>query len=423
MFSKQFRQIFTIVFLSIMFFFVGCQPPANNIDVASEPENYLILISFDGFRWDYLDKTDTPNLDRLVTTGVKADALIPAFPSKTFPNHYTIVTGLYPENHGIVFNTIYDPTFDATFSLGNREEVQNGRWWGGEPIWVTAEKQGLKALCNFWPGSEAEINGVRPSYWVEYDGNVPNEDRVETVFEYLDKPAKERPSFYTIYFSDPDDYGHMGGPDSSSINIAIQECDARIGQLIDGLEQRNLFDKVNIMIVSDHGMAQLSPKRLIFIDDYLDPTNLKTPNSSPVLDLWCEESQVDSIFNLINGKHPHLTVYKKQDIPERLHFSNNRRIAPIIGIVDNGWSLTSHDYYADHQSYYNGGTHGFDPAHSDMHAFFLAHGPSFKSGTTVPAFENIQLYNLMARVLEIEPVENDGDFELVKNILINANLE
>ncbi len=418
MFSKQFQHYFTtiIIFITTLFF-LACNSISKET-AGNEPENYLILISFDGFRWDYMEKTDTPNLDRLVVNGVKADALIPAFPSKTFPNHYTIVTGLYPENHGIVANTMYDPVFDATFSLGNREEVQNGRWWGGEPIWVTAEKQGLKTLCNFWPGSEAEIQGVRPSFWVTYDGNVPNEERVEKVFEYLDKPSKERPSFYTIYFSDPDDYGHLVGPDSLSINIAIKECDARIGQLIAGLEQRNLFDKVNIMIVSDHGMAQLSQERLIFLDDYLDPTDLKIPNLSPVMDIWCDESEVDSIFNLINEKHPHLSVYKKPDIPERLHYSNNRRIAPIIGIMDNGWSLTSHDYYESHQSYYSGGTHGYDPEYSDMHAFFLAHGPAFKSGITVPAFENIQLYNLMTKIFNIEPAPNDGNIEIVENVLV-----
>ncbi|MCJ7802063.1 MAG: ectonucleotide pyrophosphatase/phosphodiesterase, partial [Candidatus Marinimicrobia bacterium] len=309
------------------------------------------------------------------------------------------------------------PVYDATFSLGNREEVQNGRWWGGEPIWVTAEKQGLKTLCNFWPGSEAEINGERPTYWVTYDGNVPNDERVEKVFQYLDKPAKDRPSFYTIYFSDPDDYGHLGGPDSSSINIAIRECDARVGQLIAGLEQRNLFDKVNIIIVSDHGMAQLSQDRVVFLDDYLDTSNLNILNWYPILDIWCEDSEIDSIYNLINGKHPQLSVYKKQDIPKRLHYSNNRRIAPIIGILDNGWSLTTHEYFESHQSHYSGGTHGYDPANPDMSAFFLAHGPAFNSGTTVPAFENIQLYNLMADVLEIDPSPNDGDFSKISNVL------
>jgi len=417
MFSKQFQYSFTItIMLIISLFLFSCKSPSNETK-NNEPENYLIIISLDGFRWDYMDKTDTPNLDQLVASGVKADALIPSFPSKTFPNHYTIVTGLYPENHGIVANTMYDPVFDATFSLGNREEVRNGRWWGGEPIWVTAENHGLKTLCNFWPGSEAEINGVRPAYWITYDGNVPNDERVETVFRYLDKPAKDRPSFYTIYFSDTDDYGHLGGPDSSSINIAIRECDARIGQLIAGLEQRNLFDKVNIIIVSDHGMAQLSQERLVFLDDYLDPTNLNMPNWSPVMDIWCEEAEVDSIFNLINGKHLNFSVYKKQDIPERLHFSENRRIAPIIGIMDNGWTLTSRDYFASHQSYYTGGTHGYVPAHSDMHAFFLAHGPAFKSGIAVPAIENIQLYNLMAKVLEIDPSPNNGDFSKISSVL------
>jgi len=417
MFSKQFRHSFTITIMLIISLFVfSCKSHSNKI-ANNESENYLILISLDGFRWDYMDKTDTPNLDRLVANGVKADALISVFPSKTFPNHYSIVTGFYPENHGIVSNTMYDPIFDATFSLGNREEVRNGRWWGGEPIWITAENQGLKTLCNFWPGSEAEIKGVRPTYWVTYDGNVPNDERVEKVFQYLDKPAKERPSFYTIYFSDPDDYGHLGGPDSSSIKVAIKECDDRIGQLIAGLEQRNLFDKVNIIILSDHGMAQLNQNRVVFLDDYLDPSNLNILNWYPILDIWCEDSEIDSIFNLINNKHPQLSIYKKQDIPKRFHYSNNRRIAPIVGILENGWSLTTHEYFKSHQSHYSGGTHGYDPAHADMHAFFLAHGPAFKSGTTVPAFKNIQLYNLMAKVLEIDPLPNDGDFSKISNVL------
>jgi predicted AlkP superfamily pyrophosphatase or phosphodiesterase len=229
----------------------------------------------------------------------------------------------------------------------------------------------LKTLCNFWPGSEAEIKGARPSYWIPYDGSVPNEERVQKVLDYLDKPAKERPSFYTIYFSDPDDYGHLGGPDSSAINIAMQECDARVGQLIAGLENRNMFDKVNIMIVSDHGMAQLSRDRVVFLDDYLDPTNLTILNWYPVLDILCEEAEIDSIFNLIDGKHPNLSVYKRMGVPKYLHYSNNNRITPIVGILDNGWSLTTHDYFESHQSFYNGGTHGYDPAHPDMHAFFF----------------------------------------------------
>ena len=366
-----------------------------------------------------MEKTATPNLDYLAANGVKADALIPSFPTKTFPNHYTIVTGLYPENHGITFNTIYDPVFDAEFSLSNREEVQNSRWWGGEPIWITAEKNDIKTLGNFWPGSEAEIKGYRPTYWTEYDGSLSNEDRVETVLQHLDKAKKDRPQFLTIYFSDPDDYGHTAGPDSSAINVAIQECDARMGQLIPGLEKRNLLDKVNIIIVSDHGMAQLSQERIVYLDDYLDISDLNILNWYPVLDIWCDDSEVDSIYNLIYNKNEHLKVYKRADVPERLHYSNNRRIAPIIGILNNGWSLTSHDYFNKHQSYYAGGTHGYDPANSDMHAFFLAHGPSFKAGKTLPAFENVHLYSLMAHILGVEPAETDGNIAVFNSIIKN----
>jgi predicted AlkP superfamily pyrophosphatase or phosphodiesterase len=413
-FIKHLQKLFISIIVSTIIF--NCHPSSIQFQQKSL-DNYIILVSFDGFRWDYMEKTDTPNLDRLASNGVRAEALISCFPSKTFPNHYSIVTGLYPENHGIIANTMYDPEFDATFSLGNREEVQNGRWWGGEPIWVTAEKQGLKTLCNFWPGSEAEIRGMRPTYWTEYDGDVPNKKRVDLVLQYLDKPKKDRPHFYTIYFSDTDDYGHLGGPDSSSINIAIQECDARMGQLIEGLKKRNLLDKVNIIIVSDHGMAQLSQDRVIYLDDYLEPTDLRIPNWYPVLDIWCADSEIDSIYNLIHNKHEQLAVYKKEDIPDYLHYSNNSRIAPIIGILENGWSLTTHKRFSEHESYYAGGTHGYDPTHPDMYAFFLAHGPAFKKGATVPAFENIHLYSLMAKVLDIEPVETDGNLDVVRTTL------
>jgi len=414
---QSIKYIFRITVIALLTIItISCDTISRGMN-NSDSENYIILISFDAFRWDYMNKTDTPNLDYLATNGVKADAMIPSFPSKTFPNHYSIVTGLYPENHGIVSNTMYDPEYDATFSLGNRTEVQNGRWWDGEPIWVTAEKNGLKTLCNFWPGSEAEINAIRPTYWTEYDGNVPNEERVNIVLEYLDKPKNERPHLLTIYFSDPDDYGHLVGPDSSEINIAIQECDNRIGQLIDGLESRDLLDKVNIIIVSDHGMAQLSRDRIVFLDDYLNPTNLNILNWYPVLDIWCDESKVDSIYNLIHGKNEHLTVYKKGDVPEYLHYNNNRRITPIIGILDNGWSLTSHDYFESHESFYCGGTHGYDPVNPDMHAFFLAHGPKLKKGVTIPEFKNIDLYSLMAEILEIEPAKTDGSISVFKNAL------
>jgi predicted AlkP superfamily pyrophosphatase or phosphodiesterase len=201
--------------------------PASQTTYRTSPDDLLILISLDGFRWDYIDRTNTPNLDFLIESGAHAEALIPIFPSKTFPNHYTIITGLFAENHGIVANTMYDPVFDAPFSLGNREAVRDGRWYGGEPLWVTAEKQGLVTACYFWPGSEAEIGGERPTCWVAYDDDTPNSVRVSSILEFIDLTGENQPAFYTLYFSDMDDAGHEFGPDSAGILPGIREVDHR----------------------------------------------------------------------------------------------------------------------------------------------------------------------------------------------------
>ena len=212
-----------------------------------QKESPLILISLDGFRYDYLEKANTPNLDYLVNNGVKAKGLIPVFPSKTFPNHFTTVTGLYTENHGIIANNMYDPEFDASFSMGNQEAVQDGRWWGGEPIWITAEKQGKTSATYFWPGSEAEYEGMRATYWKKYDDRVSNTDRVQQILSWLDLPENERPAFFTLYFSDTDYFGHRYGPDSPEVVKAITHLDSTMGLLLDGLETRNIKDKVNII--------------------------------------------------------------------------------------------------------------------------------------------------------------------------------
>ncbi len=152
----------------------------------------VILISLDGFRYDYLDKYSPPTLNQLAKDGVRAKWMIPSFPTKTFPNHYTVATGLYPEHHGIIENNIWD--FGVTFGLGKREEVQNSRWWLGEPIWVTAEKQGLRAGAFFFPGTEAEIAGKRPTFWKQYDGKIPNNDRVDQILTWLDLPRGRTPT-------------------------------------------------------------------------------------------------------------------------------------------------------------------------------------------------------------------------------------
>ncbi len=385
---------------------------------AAVPARALVLVGVDGFRHDFLERAETPALDRLAAAGVLAERLVPAFPTKTFPNHYTIVTGLYPEHHGIVANNMYDPVFDATYSLDNRAAVEDGRWYGGEPIWVTLERQGGTAATFFWPGSEAAIAGRRPTYWKLYDGEVPNEHRVDQAIAWLDLPRPRRPDFLTLYFSDVDDAAHGHDPDTApEVGEAVARVDAMLGRLLDGLERRELLATTDIVVVSDHGMAATSPERAIAIDDYVDLEVANVVDWNPVLALWPGADRVEEVYAALAGAHPRLAVYRKSEIPEALHYREHRRIPPILGIADEGWSVTSRGYLAERGERLRGGNHGYDPRLPSMGALFLASGPSFRRGERVPPFENVHLYELMAHVLGVEPAPNDGDLEAVRHLL------
>src|SRR5688572_15430716 len=231
---------------------VACACAARGIDRGDGPAP-VILISFDGFRWDYETKAPAPNLRSLAARGVRAESLIPSFPTKTFPNHYTIVTGLYPGHHGIVANNIHDPSTGRTLTLANRKEVGDPMWWGGEPIWVTAQRQGLTSGAVFWPGSEAPIGGMYPRCWKLFDDSYPPDDRVDEILGWLELPPVERPRFITLYFSDVDSAGHSFGPDSIEVQEAVRRVDGYLGRLLKGLDARGLTNAVNVVVVSDHG--------------------------------------------------------------------------------------------------------------------------------------------------------------------------
>ncbi len=391
-------------------------------------EPTLLLISIDGFRWDFLDRARTPNLDRLIANGVRAERLIPVFPTKTFPNHYSIVTGLYPEHHGIVANTMYDPVLNARFRMSDRQAVGDERWWGGEPIWVTAEKQGLLTAPFFWVGSEAPIRGVRPTYWQRFDDDFPNSDRVDQVLAWLDLPRERRPRLITLYFSDIDDAAHAYDPDGApEVAAAVRQIDRTLGRLLHGLDERRLTDRVNLIVVSDHGMAALSPQRVILIDKYLDLEIANVVDWNPVLALWPAEDRVDEVYEALVDAHPHLRVFRRDEIPERLRYQQHRRIAPIIALADEGWWIGTRrglqrvwspdDHDADR---FPGGTHGYDPALESMGALFIASGPALRKGLVVPPFENIHLYNLMCEILALDPAPNDGDPAVIAPLLADA---
>lgn len=384
----------------------------------------VILISLDGFRADYLEKYSAPNLSQLAAEGVRARWLIPSFPSLTFPNHYTIATGLYPQDHGIVNNEMYDPVFDAMFAMSNRETVRDGRWWGGEPIWITAEKQGQHAGVYFFPGSETAIEGARPSYWKPYDGKVPNAERVDTVLSWLDLPADKRPTFLALYFSDVDTAGHEHGPDSMEVGRAVAEVDTEVGKLIQGLRARNIYDQVNIIIVSDHGMATVVPTHVVILDDYFDVKEAAhIVWGDEVMTIFPRAGEEQAIYRSLRPeKLQHARCYLKQDIPSRFHYRNNRRIGAIVCLADEGWKMFSREHYESEKQ--KGkipahliGAHGYDNQLPSMRATFIAHGPAFKHGIVVQPFRNIDIYDIMARILKLRAAKNDGNPQTMRAVL------
>ncbi len=370
----------------------------------------LILISLDGFRWDYPELHGAPTIQRLAREGARADGLIPIFPSKTFPNHYTVATGLYAENHGIVGNNMWDPVWDARFSLGNRPAVEDGRWWEGEPIWVTAEKQGVRTATYFWPGTEAEIGGVRPSTWKRFDNDIPGNDRVDEVLRWLDRPDASRPGLVTLYFSDTDSAGHRFGPGSDETRNAVARVDGYIARLLAGLEERGLADTSHIVITSDHGMTSMDPERVIVLEDYIDLDEVRVVDLSVVAMLRPAPGEHEAVLASLRDAHPELEVRERSEVPERFHYRDHRRITDIVAWSKPGWYIyATHAEREARRSRFSLGMHGADPAERTLHGIFVARGPALRAGSTLPAIESVHLYELFTRLLGLEPAPNDGD--------------
>lgn len=378
----------------------------------------VILISFDGWRADYHTRVRLPNLEGLIARGVRAEALIPSFPSKTFPNHYTIVTGLYPGHHGIVANNIWDAATGRSFSLSNRQEVQDPMWWGGEPLWVTAIRAGQRAAIMFWPGSEAPIAGVLPTYWKPYDGSVPGSARVAQVLAWLDLPAAERPTFLSLYFEETDDAGHAG-PELPALDEALRRSDAWIGELMAGLAARRLTDRVNVVVVSDHGMASTTTDRVVVLDEYIDLDDVRIVDLNPTVGLVPKPGREDAVYEGLR-RAPHLAVYRKAETPAHWHYRDHPRIPPLVGTADEGWQVMTKAQLARLRAEGRGqvsGQHGYDPRLPSMGALFVAAGPAVREGVVVEAFGNVSVYNVLARMLGVTPAPNDGDPAFVGRVL------
>jgi len=380
----------------------------------------VILISFDGFRWDYVTKAPMPNLQTLIARGVRADNLISSFPSKTFPNHYSIVTGLYPEHHGIVANNIRDAHSGRTFAMAKQSEVRDPMWWGGEPIWVTAQRAGQRSGTMFWPGSEAPIKGVLPTFWKPYLESLPGNARVDQVLEWIDRPDSDRPTLLTAYFEDTDTAGHQEGPDSKAVQDAIRRVDGYLGRLLRGLERRKLLDRVNLVIVSDHGMASVDSKQVVVLDDYISLTDVEIADINPTIGLFPQSGKMDAVYGALKNAHPRLHVYRREETPSEWHYRDHPRIPPIVGVVDEGWQVVRRATVIDIATQKirpARGQHGYDPMAMSMRGIFIAAGPAFKQHVTVPAFHNVNIYSTLAAVLNIQPAANDGDSNFAKQVL------
>lgn len=373
-------------------------PPAAPLKASPAPT--VILVGLDGFRANSWRETDTPNFHRIASAGVSSE-LVPVFPSLSFPNLWTLVTGLYPEQHGIVANSMYDPSTGKTFSSSSFHDPD---WWGGEPIWETAERQGLMAATTGWIGSDAKVGEHSQTYARPYSDTVPLEVRVDEVLAYLDLPIERRPSLITFYSDVVDNNSHIYGPGSPEELRAIREVDQALGRLLRGLEQRGSQDYVNLIIVSDHGMMPITPERRIVLDDYVDPDTLYAdPAQGGIAYLWPKDGDIEFLRRALMDA-PGLQLYRRDELPARFRNSNHARMAPLVAVAQPGWTISTRSDSADPRGVVDWrGMHGYDNSLPGMRALFLAAGPAFKRGIAIPGFSSTEVAALVANTLGIAP--------------------
>jgi alkaline phosphatase D len=381
---------------------------------AQQAKPYVVLVSLDGFRYDYAAEYGALNLQRMAVEGASApEGMIPSFPSVTFPNHYSIVTGLYPEHHGIIENNFYDPARKQSYM--SKLDASDGSWYSGVPLWVLAEKQGMRSACFFWPSSDAEIDGTRPSHYVHFDNSVPDEQRIDQVIAWLKLPAAQRPHFITLYFYEPDHTGHEAGPDSPQTGDAVRHVDALVGTLRADLKTLHL--PVDLIVVSDHGMANVEGN-WIDLDRYADLSEFVTIKNSPLL-YAPDEQGAARAYRQLRGKSDKFVVYRRRDVPAYLHFSSNPRIGDPVVIPAGPYMIRAHA--SENPEIVQPtvkGEHGYDPSQmKSMRAIFYAAGPDVRPGSRLPAFENIDVYPLIARILGLSIGPIDGRLESLQGIL------
>lgn len=381
----------------------GCKtgPVAPKAETASGLPP-VIMVSIDGLRPDTLHQGDTPTLDALADQGVFAP-MRPSFPSITFPNHYTLVTGLRPDHHGVIGNTMIDPDIPGEiFSVGKKTGLDDPRWWdNGTPAWVTAQVHGLMTAVMFWPGSDVPILNTRPDIWYHFDASRTPTQRVDTVLSWFDRPVDKRPALSLLYFDGVDHAGHKYGPFAPETRAAAKQVDTALAGLISGLAQRHVA--ANILIVSDHGMAALSPQRVIPLTSLAPAHAMEIVTSGPYAGINPVPGHERELAHALSIPHDHVTCWPKTHIPERLHYGSNPRVPAWFCLAETGWTLTREPH--EHVS---AGGHGYDMAAPDMMATFIASGPAFSPHKTLPAIDNVDVYPLLMMLLGLLPENNDG---------------
>lgn len=408
---KHFRFLSSLCLLLFAALHSGC----TSAPVTERPTPLLLLISMDGFRWDFCDlyPDETPTLRRLRDHGASSHGLIPVFPSNTFPNHYSVVTGLYPSNHGIINNQFLDTSLGRIFRAGPGGNVTESEWWLGEPIWVTAEKSGVRAAVSFWPGSEAEIKGFRPSFWRPFNPRTTFEERFAEFRRWLALPETERPRVISFYLEEANNFGHAFGPESPEVAEAIKVLDARVGELLAAIAGANF--EVNTVIVADHGMTPISRERLIHLEDYIPIEDVQIDFDGSVVGLRPLRGNIDTLLASLSSLQ-HARAYRVEDLPSHFHVDpHNPRNPPLWIVPDEGWEIYTRARVAAWGDRFNKGDHGFDPAVRSMHGIFIAHGPSIRPlFTPLDAFENVHVYNLLCALAGLPPAPNDGDARLLR---------
>jgi predicted AlkP superfamily pyrophosphatase or phosphodiesterase len=365
----------------------------------------VILVSLDAFRWDYDSIYGTPVLHDIANKGVSAKELIPSFPTKTFPNHYSIATGLYPDHHGIINNSFYAPDLGLLFRIGDREMVKNPAFYGGEPIWITAHKAGMITASFFWVGSEA----LHPDYWKEFDNKVGFSARIDTVLKWLSYPEPKRPRLITLYYEEPDATSHAFGPVSHETGTMVHHLDSLIGVLRNGVKKAPNGKNIDLIILSDHGMGNIDKSRYNNILDTLPKRMIKSiVGGSPVWGCSPVKGKTDSVLYFINMQKG-VKAYKKSDLPEYWHYGTNPRVPDIVVVADPRWQvgITPGSPGSDK------GDHGYAREWKDMHSIFYAEGPAFRKGYKVDYLNNVDIYDIICHILKLTPAPNDGDEERI----------